>query len=345
MPWTKIAIDQANISLNWRDPSKHSRMLSYAQSLREAQAQALARDERVCLMGEGVDDSGGVFGSTLNLHREFKGRVFDVPIAENGLTGFITGAAIAGMRPVLVHMRMDFMPLSFDQILNHAAKICYMSGGKVSVPWVIRAVIGRGWGSAAQHSQALHAFFMHMPGIKVVMPSCAYDAKGLLLAGIADNNPVIFIEHRWLYDTRQHVPESEYLIPLGKGFITRPGKDVTVVALSLMVVESMKAADSLSREGIEIEIIDPRSLNPLDEEIIIDSVKKTGRLIVADPGWHKGGAAEMILGRLFPKLRNFLKSDVRIIGLPDCPTPCTETLEKVFFPGSEDIAKAVKELL
>ncbi len=345
MPWTKVAVDQAVQDLSFTQEDKDKRMLSYGQALREALFQALKRDPRVFLMGEGVDDSGGVFGSTLNLHNEFRERVFDVPIAENALTGFAIGAALTGMRPVLVHMRMDFMPLSFDQILNHAAKIHYMSGGKVCVPLVIRSIIGRGWGSAAQHSQSLHALFIHMPGIKVVMPAFAYDAKGLLLSSIADNNPVIFIEHRWLYDIKGHVPEQEYLIPIGKGFIRKRGKDVTVVAISLMVIEALRAAEKLNHLGIDTEIIDPRSLNPFDEEIVIDSVKKTGRLVIADLGWRSGGITEIILGRIHNKIRPYLKSDVQTITLPDAPTPNSHQLEEAFYKDSTDIIKAVKETL
>ncbi|MDP2923148.1 MAG: transketolase C-terminal domain-containing protein [Candidatus Omnitrophota bacterium] len=345
MPWTKIAVDHAVQDLSFAQEDKDKRMLSYGQALREALFQALKRDPRVFLMGEGVDDPTGIFGSTLNLHKEFSGRVFDTPIAENAITGFAVGAALAGMRPVLVHMRMDFMPLSFDQILNHAAKIHYMSGGKVYVPLVIRSIIGRGWGSAAQHSQSLHALFIHMPGIKVVMPAFAYDAKGLLLSSIADNNPVIFIEHRWLYDIKGYVPEQEYLIPIGKGLIRKQGKDVTVVAISLMVIEALKATEKLNHLGIDIEIIDPRSLNPFDEEIVIDSVKKTGRLVIADLGWRTGGIAEIVLGRIHNKIRPYLKSDVQTITLPDAPTPSSRRLEEAFYKDSTDIIKAVKETL
>lgn len=345
MPWTKIAVDNAIEDLSFREKIKKKRMVTYRQALREALYQALKRDSRVFVMGEGVDDPAGIFGSTLNLDKEFSGRVFDVPIAENAITGFAVGAALAGMRPILVHMRMDFMPLSFDQILNQAAKICYMSGGKTCVPLVIRVIIGKGWGSAAQHSQALHALFMHMPGIKVVMPASAYDVKGLLLSSIADNNPVIFIEHRWLYDIKGYVPKQEYLIPIGKGFIRKSGNDVTVLSFSLMVLEALKAAERLNREGINIEIIDPRSLNPFDEEIVLKSIRKTGRLVIADLGWYTGGIAQIILGRIHNKVKHHLKSDVKIISLPDVPTPSSYVLEQEFYRDFTDIIKAVKETL
>jgi pyruvate dehydrogenase E1 component beta subunit len=345
MPWTKLAVEQKISNLVYENKTKNRRIISYRQALREAHLQALKRDPSVFLMGEGIDDSCGVFGSTLNLHKQFGQRVFDAPIAENALTGFAIGAALCGMRPVLIHMRMDFLPLSFDQILNHAAKLCYISGGRVCVPLVIRAIIGRGWGSAAQHSQSLQALFIHMPGIKVVMPASAYDAKGLLLSSIADNNPVIFIEHRWLYDIKGYVPKKEYLIPIGKGLIRKQGKDVTVVAISLMVPEALKAVEELNQERIDIEIIDPRSLNPFDEKIVIDSVKKTGRLVIADLGWRTGGVAQIILGRIHNKIRPYLKSDVEIIALPDVPTPSSYQLEKAFYKDSQDIIKAVKKTL
>lgn len=345
MPWTKVAVDHGVESLLGEGDVSQQRSLTYAQALREAQDQALKRDPRVFLLGEGIDDPGGIFGSTVGLSEDFKGRVFDTPIAENALTGITTGAALAGMRPIFIHMRMDFMPLTFDQILNHAAKIRYMSGGKVGVPWVIRSVIGKGWGSAAQHSQALHAFFMHMPGLKVLMPSTPYDAKGLLLSSIADPDPVVFIEHRWLYDIKGPVPQEEYLIPLGKGLIRRKGSDVTVLATSLMVVEALKAAQSLKESGIEIEIVDPRCLNPLDEELIMGSVCKTGRLLIADLGWETGGLAQMLGGRFFNRLRKVLKSDVVVVALPDAPTPASQELEKYFYRDYTHIDRAVRSML
>src|SRR5208283_4510585 len=278
MPWTKVYIDKADFEDTLA--KKGMRGLSYKDALREAQSQLLESDERVFLMGEGIDDPGGVFGTTQGLADRFgKERVMDIPIAENGLTGVAIGAAVAGMRPVFIHMRMDFLPMCMDQIINHAAKWNYMTGGAVNVPLVIRSIIGRGWGSAAQHSQALHALFVHIPGLKVVAPSTPYDAKGLLISSVEDGNPIMFVEHRWIYDYIGYVPEEMYRVPLGTGVIRREGKDVTVVAISQMVYEAMKAAKALAGEGIELEIIDPRCLKPLDEALIFDSVKKTGRLI------------------------------------------------------------------
>ncbi|MFA5039204.1 MAG: transketolase C-terminal domain-containing protein [Candidatus Omnitrophota bacterium] len=345
MPWTTIAIENHTRKLA-KDPGEgDERLLTYAQALREAQQQALRRDRRVFIAGEGVDDPGGIFGSTLGLHKEFTGRVFDIPLAEAAVTGIMTGAALAGLRPVLAHMRLDFTLLSFDQILNHAAKARYMSGGRSRVPLVIRALIGQGWGSAAQHSQSFYPLFMHMPGLKVALPSNAYDAKGLLLAAIADDDPVMFIEHRWLYDLKSVVPEKEYLIPFGKGVVRRRGADVTILALSLMVPEALKASEELLREGIRAEVIDPRTLVPFDEGIVLKSVAKTGRLVIADSSWRGGSAAEILLGRLCNPLRPLLKKDAVCVTLPDSPTPASPFLEKRFYKDSADIKDAVRKVL
>lgn len=345
MPWTKLQAD----SVRWDYDSPVSgkeRLTSYREAIREALSQALELDPKVFVMGEGVDDPGGVFGTTLNLHKDFgRNRVFDLPIAENTFTGIAVGAAISGMRPVLVHMRMDFMLLTMDQIVNHAAKWHYMFGGRQKVPLVIRSIIGRGWGSAAQHSQSLQGLFMHVPGLKLVMPSNAYDAKGLLLTSIADNNPVIFIEHRWLYDQKHHVPPEIYTVPFGKGVIKKEGKDATVVAISFMVPESLQAAKRLEEEGINIEVIDPRTLKPLDLELIINSVRKTGRLIVADMGWKTGGVSAELSALINENAFEYLKAPTLRVTLPDTPTPASPVLEKAFYPTSENIIKAVKSLL
>ena len=223
MPWTKVFIDkQETQTLLQRDGL---RALTYRDALREAQAQLLESDPRVFLMGEGIDDAGGVFGSTLGLVQRFgRDRVMDIPIAENGLTGIAVGAAAAGMCPIFIHMRMDFLPLCMDQLVNHAAKWHYMTGGKINVPLVVRSIIGRGWGSAAQHSQALHGLFLSIPGLKIAVPSTPYDAKGMLVAAVREGNPVLFCEHRWIYEYTGYVPEELYEVPLGKGIVRRPGR-------------------------------------------------------------------------------------------------------------------------
>jgi pyruvate dehydrogenase E1 component beta subunit len=235
--------------------------------------------------------------------------------------------------------------LAMDQIVNHASKWSYMFGGHVSVPLVIRAVIGRGWGSAAQHSQSLHGLFMHVPGLKLVMPSTAYDAKGLLITSIADNNPVIFIEHRWSYKHEGHVPEEPYSIPFGKGVVRRLGKDVTIVGISYMVIEALRVAAELQEKGYDLEVIDLRTLKPLDEQIILNSVKKTGRLIIVDTDWVTGGATAEIAAIVAEKGFEYLKAPIKRVGWPDVPVPASYVLEEAFYPGAEQIINAVKEIV
>ena len=344
MPWTKVFIDQEDFDTF---PDQEGlRWITYRESIREAQLQMLHHDDRVFIIGEGVDDPGGIFGTTAGLWEIFgKDRVMDIAIAENGLTGVAIGAALAKMRPIFVHMRMDFLPICMDQIINHAAKWHYMTGGKVNVPLVIRSIIGRGWGSAAQHSQALHSLFLHIPGLKVVMPATPYDAKGLLIAALEDGNPVMFIEHRWIYDYKGYVPEEMYEVPLGKGIIRRQGKDVTVVAISQMLYEAVKAGKALAAEGIEIEIIDPRTLNPLDEELIFDSVRKTGRLVIGDVGCRTGGVSAEIASRVAEKAFSFLRAPVAIVALADTPSPASHVLEMAYYPGAEQIIASVKGVM
>jgi len=296
------------------------------------------------VLGEGVDDTGGVFGTTKGLIDIFGAeRVIDTPLAENGVTGIAIGSALAGMRPLLVHMRVDFLPLSLDQIANHAAKWSYMFGGEVSVPITIRAITGRGWGSA----QSLQAIFAHFPGLKVVMPASPYDAKGLLISSIYDNNPVLYLEHRWLYDTRGPLPEDMYRVPLGKAATLREGADVTIVAISQMVGMAMEAAESLENENIECEVIDLRSIKPLDTDSIRRSVQKTGRLVVADTAWKEFGVSAEILALILEDPESFrvLKAPAARVTLPDVPTPASPALEAVFYPGPKDIISAVKKTL
>lgn len=344
MPWTKVIVDKSELDLMLL--SKGLRVLTYKDAIREAQLQLMETDERVFIMGEGVDDPSGVFGTTNGLCEKFtRDRVIDIPVAENGMTGVAIGAALAGMRPVFVHMKMDFLPICMDQIINHAAKWSYMSGGKAHVPLVIRSIIGRGWGSSAQHSQALHSLFSHIPGLKVVIPSTPYDAKGLLVAAVRDGNPVMFIEHRWVYDYTGYVPEEIYEVPIGKGIVRRQGSDVTVVAISQMVYEAEKAAKLLEAKGISIEIIDPRSIKPLDEELIFNSIKKTGRLIIADVGWRTGGIGAEIACRVSESAFRYLKSPIKRISCPDTPTPASQVLESAFYPDFNNICQAVYESL
>jgi pyruvate dehydrogenase E1 component beta subunit len=266
-------------------------------------------------------------------------------VSENGITGAAVGAALAGMRPVLVHPRLDFMYYAMDQIANHAANWYYMFGGQVSVPITIWGIINRGGEQAAQHSQALQAMFTHIPGLKVVMPATPYDAKGLLVASIEDNNPVVYIDERWLYEFVGEVPEEIYSVPIGKGIVRKNGKDVTVVATSYMVHEAIKAAESLEEEGIKVEVVDLRSLKPLDENLLFESVKKTGRLVIADGGWKTCGIAAEISARVAESsIFKQLKAPIMRVSLPDTPAPASSALERVYYKKAEDIVSTVKKL-
>lgn len=345
MPWTKILLDKQKTDFEVKIASPGDRKISYVKAIREAFDQALARDSRVFLMGQGVDDPLGMFGTTLGLQGKYGSRrVFDTPLSENALTGVALGSAVTGMRPVYLHNRPDFLLLAMDQIINHASKWSYMFGGRVKAPLVIWAVIGRGWGSAAQHSQALQGIFMHIPGLRLVMPSTPYDAKGLLLASIADNNPVIIIEHRWNFEQEGYVPKKPYAIPFGKGVVRREGKDATIVAISYMVLEALKAAKRLASDGIDAEVIDLRTLKPLDEDMIIGSVMKTGRLIIADTGWKTGGITAEISAIVCEKAFSYLRAPVIRIASPDVPTPASYALEEVFYSGACQIEDAVRGL-
>ncbi|MFC1982113.1 alpha-ketoacid dehydrogenase subunit beta, partial [Chloroflexota bacterium] len=282
----------------------------------------------------------------LDLNKKYgEDRVFDTPLSENALTGVAVGAALSGMRPVYMHNRPDFLLLAMDQIVNHASKWSFMFGGCIHVPVVIWATVGRGWGGGAQHTQTLQGLFNHVPGLHVVMPTTPYDAKGLLITSIADNNPVIIIEHRWLLRQTGYVPEGLYTIPFGHGVVRRIGEDITIVAVSYMVVEALLAAQELQEQGVNVEVIDPRTLKPLDEEIILNSVKKTGRLIIADTGWKTGGVGAEIAAMVAEKGFDCLKAPVRRVASPDIPTPSGYVLEAKFYPGKADIVSCCLEML
>ena len=344
-PWLKITseLDEPDF---YHESENSGRRLSYAEAIHEALDQALSLDSRVFVMGQGVDDPAAMFGATLNLHEKYgKERVFDTPLAENGLTGIAVGAAIGGMRPVYFHNRPDFLLLAMDQIVNHASKWHFMFGGAVNVPLVIWACIGRGWGSAAQHSQAIQGLFMHIPGLKLVMPATCYDAKGLMLSSIADNNPVIILEHRDNFKHKGLVPEKPYRVPIGKGIVRKPGEDITIIAASYMVSEAYNAALELSKDSINAEVIDLRTLRPLDEKLILTSVKKTGRVVVADTGWKTGGITAEISALIVEKGFSFLKTPILRVACPDVPTPAGYTLEKAFYAGIPEIIAAVRKLV
>lgn len=333
----------------WRMCSEHKiemREISYAQAINETLYQMMERDKRVFLIGQGVTSPWYVGSTTVGLIDRFgPERVIDTQVSENSVTGVAVGAALAGMRPVLVHPRMDFMYYAMDQIANHAANWHYMFGGQNSVPLTIWGIINRGGEQAAQHSQALQAMFMHLPGLKVVMPSTPYEAKGLLVAALEDDNPVVFIDDRWLYDEVGEVPEKIYSVPIGEGLIRKQGKEATVVATSYMVIEAIKAAESLEKEGISIEVIDLRSLKPLDESLLLESVAKTGKLVIADGGWKTCGITAEVAAFVIEKAFNYLKAPIQRVTLPDVPAPASSTLEKAYYPRAEQIASAVKQLV
>lgn len=322
------------------------RTLSYAQAIREALEQMLREDEKVFLIGQGVTSPWYVGATTTGLVDRFGSeRVIDTPVSESGITGMAVGAALAGMRPVLVHPRLDFMYYAMDQLANHAANWHYMFGGQLSVPLTVWGIINRGGEQAAQHSQALQAVFMHLPGLKVVMPSTPYDAKGLLIAAIKDDNPVVFIDDRWLYDLSGEVPEEIYNVPLGKGIVRKRGADITIVSISYMATEALAAAAILTKRHIGAEVIDLRSLKPLDEAIILKSVKKTGRLIVADGGWKTGGIGAEIVSRVAEKAMIYLKAPPRRVALPDTPAPASRVLEECYYPKARDIVAAAAAIM
>ena len=342
MPWSRIRPEHDEPDFFTDHSGNNARRITYAEAVREALSQALALDPNVFIMGQGVDDPTGMFGTTVGLHEEFgRSRVFDTPLAETALTGIAVGAALGGMRPVYFHNRPDFLLLSMDQLVNHASKWYYSFGGAVPVPMVVWTCIGRGWGSAAQHSQALQGLFMHIPGLKLIMPSTCFDSKGLLLAAIKDNNPVIVMEHRFNFKQKGIVPEEMYTIPIGKGAVRKPGKDVTVVAISHLVADSFFVAQELADEGIDIELIDPRTLRPLDEVLILESVAKTGRLVIIDTGWKTGGVAAEIAALVSEKAFDDLEAPIERVTCPDLPTPAGYTLEEAYYINKNDIKKAV----
>lgn len=318
-----------------------TRLLTYAQAVNEAQEIALRRDPSVFIIGEGVPDPKGIFGTTAGLAAKFPGRVMDMPVAESGMTGICVGAAIAGMRPIMVHARMDFTLYAMDAIVNTAAKWYFMFAQKHSVPLVIRMIIGRGWGQGPQHSQSLQALYAHIPGLKVVMPSTAYDAKGLLLCAVKDPNPVIFIEHRWLHTTTGHVPAGYYTVPIGVANVLRPGRDITVVSDSHMTVESIRTLDALVKIGVDAELIDLRSIVPMDMTTILASVRKTGRLLVVDTGAASFGVAAEIVCRVCERLGTKLKRAPERIGLPYHPAPTSWMSAKTYYPTRLTLAKRI----
>ena len=306
----------------------------------------MEQDKSAFLIGQGVKSPWYVGNTATGLLERFgPERVIDTPVSENAVTGSAVGAALVGMRPVVVHPRVDFMMYALDPIINEAANWHYMFGGKLSVPVVIWGIINRGGEQAAQHSQALHSLFAHIPGLKVVMPSTPYDAKGLMIAAIRDDNPVVYLDDRWSYEIEGEVPEEIYEVPIGKAVIRKEGEDVTLVAASYMVHNALHAAEELAGDGIEVEVLDMRTIKPLDKELLLASVKKTGRLVVADGGWKTCGIAAEITSLVFEEVFGFVKAPVARVTLPDIPAPASSPLEKAYYPNSGDIVQAVKRVI
>ncbi|MGB5843155.1 MAG: alpha-ketoacid dehydrogenase subunit beta [Anaerolineales bacterium] len=322
------------------------REITYLEAVREAMVQEMRQDENVFLLGEDIGVYGGAFGVSKGMLEEFgPQRVLETPISEAGIAGAATGAALMGMRPIMEIMFMDFITLSLDQLVNQAAKMRFMFGGKASIPLVCRAPAGSGTGAAAQHCQSLEAWLVHAPGIKVVSPSNAHDAKGLLITSIRDNNPVFFMEHKLLYRTKTQVPEELYSIPFGQAEVKREGSDLTIIAYSIMIPRALEAAENLESKGIEVEVIDPRTLKPLDEETIIASVSKTGRVLIVHEapltGGFGGELAALIAGS---EAFDYLDAPIRRLAGRNIPIPYNRILERAAVPQVEDIEAAARSL-
>ncbi len=322
------------------------REITYAQAINEALRESMQKDDRVVLLGEDIGCYGGVFQVTAGLQAEFgPERVVDTPISEAGFVGASVGAALTGMRPVTEIMFIDFTTCCMDMIINQMAKMHYMFGGRGKVPMVLRTNIGAGRGTAAQHSQSFHAIFMHIPGLLVAAPSTPYDAKGLMMEAIQNDNPVVFVEHKKLYIEKGPVPEESYRIPFGQADIKREGKDVTIVATHALVQRSLNAADEVAKAGIEVEVIDPRTLVPLDKQTILNSIKKTGRLVVADEGHRTCGAAAEIAAIVAEEAIYYLKAPVKRVTSPDTPVPFSPPLEQAFIPDEKYLVPAIRSLM
>lgn len=322
------------------------REILFREAINESLRQNLEMDERVFLMGEDVGLFGGMFQATAGLAGDFgPERVMDTPISESAIVGGGIGAAINGMRPVVEIMNTDFLFVCMDQVANQAAKMHYMFGGQVRIPLVIRTSCGGGRGAAAHHSQSLHALFMHIPGLKIAVPSTPYDAKGLLNTAVKDDNPVLFFEDKMLYNMKGPVPEEYYTVPFGRAEIKREGKDLTVVATFRMVHKVLRVADNLLREGVDMEVIDPKTLCPLDKERVIESVRKTGRLITVDEGNRSNGFGSEIAAVVSEEAIEYLRAPILRVAAPMTPVPYGPTLEKFYIPDEEDIQGAVKRIM
>jgi pyruvate/2-oxoglutarate/acetoin dehydrogenase E1 component len=322
------------------------REITVREALNEALRYNLRNDSRVFCWGEDIGVLGGAFGVTAGLFDEFGGeRIIDTPISEIAIVGAAIGAALGGLRPVVEVMYIDFTPGCMDMIVNQMAKIRYMFGGQFKIPMVMRIVSGAAGYNAAQHSQSFYSFFLHTPGLVVVSPSMPYDAKGLLNSSIADDNPVIFVENKRVVNRKGPVPEEYYTVPLGQADVKRAGRDLTIVATQALVHDALKVAEEMDREGVSIEVIDPRSLKPLDTRTILASVEKTGRLIVADEGWLTCGFASEVSAIVAEQGITFLDAPIVRVGAPDVPCPFSPPLEDAYIPGEKDLREAIRKVL
>lgn len=323
-------------------PERGATRMTGSGAIRDALDVCLARDPRVLLIGEGVPDPKAIFATAQGLRERYgERRVFDMPLAENGMTGICIGAALTGMRPIMVHQRIDFALLAMDQIVNHAAKWHYLFAGRQSVPLVVRLIVGRGWGQGPQHSQSLQALFAHIPGLKVVMPVFPADAKGMLCAAVRDDNPVLFIEHRWIHPVQGDVPDGYYETPLTGAVVRRAGSDVSIAGFSYMVIEALAAAEALSGLGIEVEVIDMRSVGALDIDTVAASVARTGRLMVADTGHQAFGVGAELIASVVERGLGSLRTAPARIASPSLPCPTTRALADLYYPDARTIAEGV----
>lgn len=321
------------------------RNIRFFEAIREAQLQLMRSDKNVMIMGLGVNDPKGIFGTTKNLNKIFgEKRILETPTSENAITGVAVGAATQGLKPIIVHQRVEFSLLSIEQIINQAAKWNFTSANEYKVPLVIRLIIGKGWGQGPHHSQSLEAMFSHIPGLKVVCPSTGYDAKGLLVSSIKDDSPVIFFEHRWLHNIYSDVPKKIYSVPIGKAKIVQKGNDLTIVSYSEALVQVLRLKEIIKAAGISAEIIDLRSLRPLDKKTICKSVKKTKRLLVVDNSWKTYGISAEIVAAVSEKMLNFLKAKPSRLGIKEIPIPSSRAIAKDCYLNSKIILKSIENL-
>lgn len=347
MPWDETLVtNYAHQQII--DPNSTERVIDYTSALNEALHLKLAEDINIFVLGQGATDPAHIFGITKNLKETFgEQRVFDTPVSEESLMGVCVGAAMQGKRPIYLHNRPDFLLLAFNQLINHAAKIRFMDAGQTAVPMVVWSAIGRGWGSGPQHSQAIHGLLMGVPGLKILMPSTPYDAKGLLISAIEDNNPVLIFEHRWLMRCQGPVPAGYYKVPIGVGIKRREGNTITIVGCSHALHITLEAIKQLEATGMRIDadVIDLRTIQPLDETIILSSVNKTGKLLIIDNGWKEGGLSAEIAALVSEKAFSALKAPIRRVGFPHTHIPAGDALEQLFFPNKDTIAKEIQIVL